>query len=290
MIYQNFSYSCPTDLHEAVALLNEPGISSQALAGGTDLIIELSRGTIQAKRIVDINRIPELKIIQENGRITIGAAVTFNEIIGNAMLQNKAPLLVKACREIGSPQIRNLGTMGGNVAHASISADSLPALVCHEAVAIIQSGAGRTCIPAAEIVIGPGQSRIPAGGLIECFELEPLPANYRVAFERVGRRKAMSIARLSIAAMGALDSAGKIEAVRLVAGAAFAQFQRITAVENMLLGQTPGERLFCEAGECMAQRYEAASGKRWSAEWKSKAIAALTERALRQLFGEQNGD
>ena len=288
MIIENLSYTCPTDLQEAIALLSDPGVCSQALAGGTDLIIELNRGSIKADRVVDINHIPELKMIRENGRITIGAAVTFTEIIESPLLQNKALLLVKACREIGSPQIRNLATMGGNVAHASISADSLPALVCLEAEVMIQSPAGIIYIPAAEIVTGAGKTKIPAGGLIQSFEINPLPAGHRVAFERIGRRKSMSIARLSMAALGSLDANGKIETIRLVPGAAFAQFQRMKVVEDMLLGQTPTERLFCTAGQCMAQLYEAASGKRWSAEWKEKAIAAITERALRQVFGDYN--
>ncbi len=287
MIFQNFSYTCPTELQEAIALLNEPGVRSQVLAGGTDLIIELSRGSVKADRIVDINRIPELKMIRENGRISVGAAATFTEIIENALLQSKAPLLVKACQEIGSRQVRNLGTMGGNVAHASISADSLPVLVCLDADVIIQSPAGKIYIPASEIISGPGQTSIPAGGLIQSFEMNPIPAGSRVAFERIGRRKAMSIARLSMAALGSLDSQGKIETIRLVPGAAFAQFQRMTLVEELLLGQTPTERLFYAAGQGVAQFFESASGKRWSAEWKGKAIAAITERALRQVFGGQ---
>ncbi|MDR3576154.1 MAG: FAD binding domain-containing protein [Anaerolineaceae bacterium] len=288
MIFQNFSYECPTDLEEAVALLGEPGISSHVLAGGTDLIIDLSTGSVKADRLVDINRIPELKMIRENGHITVGAAVTFTEIIASPLLQSKAPLLVKACREIGSLQIRNLATMGGNVAHAAICADSLPALVCLEADAVILSPAGKTCIPLTEFVAGPGQTRLPAGGIIQSFEIKPLPVGCRTAFERIGRRKAMSIARLSMAALGKVGADGKIEEVRLVPGAAFAQFQRRTTVEAMLLGQKPSERLFCEAGQCMAALYETASGKRWSAEWKVKTIAAITERALRQVFGEQN--
>ena len=288
MIFQNFTYECPTDIEEAVALLGEPGITSHVLAGGTDLIIDLRTGSVKTDRVVDINHIPELKMIQENGHITVGAAVTFTEMIASPLLQSKAPLLVKACREIGSLQIRNLATMGGNVAHAAICADSLPALVCLEADAVIQSPTGKLCIPVTEFVTGPGQTKLPAGALIQSFELKPLPAGCRVAFERIGRRKAMSIARLSMAALGKVGTDGKIEEVRLVPGAAFAQFQRKTEVEAILLGKKPTESLFCEAGQSMAKLYEDASGKRWSAEWKGKAIAAITERALRQVFGGQN--
>ncbi|HMD90914.1 MAG TPA: FAD binding domain-containing protein [Anaerolineaceae bacterium] len=288
MIQQTFLYECPTDMEEAISLLAEPGICSLALAGGTDLMIDLRQGSIKVDRIVDINRIPELKMIRENEHISIGAAVTFSEIIASPVLQTKSPLLVKACREIGSKQIRNVATIGGNVAHAAICADSLPALVCLEANAVIQSAAGQICIPVAQLVSGPGQTRIPVGGLIQSFEINPLPGGYRTAYERIGRRKAMSIARLSMAAMGCLGGDGKIAAIHLVPGAAFAQFQRSTAVENRLLGETPSERLFIEAGQHMAALYEAASGKRWSAAWKTKAIAAITERVLRSIFGGQN--
>ena len=286
MIFQNFSYTCPTSIREAVDLLSETGIASKPIAGGTDLIIGLRSGAVRVDRVVDVTHIPELKGIKKNGCISIGAAATFTEIIENPLVQKEAPLLAKACQGIGSLQIRNLATIGGNVANAAICADSLPALVCLGANTIIQSSSGMIRIPTTDFVTGLGQIQLPAGGLIQSFEFEPLPKDNKFAIERIGRRRAMSISRLTLVVSGSTGSDGKINAIRVSPGAAFPQFRRFKEVEDLLYGETPAESLFVAAGQAMAQQYHLISGKRWSAEWKEKAIAAITERALRKVFGD----
>ena len=98
----------------------------------------------------------------------------------------------------------------------------------------------------------------------------------------------MAIARLSLAALGSLGPDGRIDRVHLVPGAAFPTFKRNTPVEDLLLGKQPDEALFIAAGQAMAHQFTLVSGSRWSAEWKIQAIAAITERALRQIFGGIN--
>jgi len=288
MIFQDFSYACPTNIQEAITLLGEPGMRSCPIAGGTDLTIALRNNSVKTDRLVDITRISELKSIKINHCISIGAAVTFAEIIENSILLKQVPLLVNASEKVGSYQIRNLGTIGGNVANAAICADSLPALVCLEADAIIQSPHGQLRLPVSDLVTGPGQTKIPSGGIIQSFEISPLFTGIKTVFERIGRRKSMAIARLSLAGLGSTGSDGKINRVHLVPGASFPQFRRITIVEDLLLGKYPDENLFVAAGKAMANQFNLVSGNRWSAEWKIKAIAAITERALRQIFGGNN--
>jgi len=289
MIFQDFSYECPTNIQDAVAMLDEAGVRSCPIAGGTDLTIGLRNGWILVDRLVDLTRILELRTIQKaNQVVRIGAAVTFTEIINNPMLRKDLPLLVKACEQVGCDQIRNLGTIGGNVANAAVCADSLPPLVCLGSVAVIQSPRGQTRIPISEFVTGPNQTCMPHGGLIESIEIPAQPAGVKGAFERIGRRKAMAIARLSLAALGSLGSDGRISRVHLVPGAAFPRFMRITPVEDLLIGKQPEEALFAAAGQAMADQFNQVSGNRWSAEWKLKAMAAITERALRQVFGGMN--
>jgi CO/xanthine dehydrogenase FAD-binding subunit len=285
MIYQDFSYECPTNINEAVALLSEKGVRSCPIAGGTDLTIALRSNSVKINRIVDINRIPELKRIEDNQKIVIGAAVTFNEIIENPMLQKQLPVLVEGCKYIGSEQIRNAATIGGNVANAAVPADSIPILVCLGADAILQTPQGEVRIPVSELIIGPNKTKIPEGGIIKSFEIPHIPAEAKTNFQRIGRRRSMSIARLSMAAMGSIGSDGKIHEARLVAGSAFPTFKRIQCVEDILTGKKPEKSLFVAAGKEMAEEFVRVSGKRWSTEWKVKAIAAITERALNQVFG-----
>jgi carbon-monoxide dehydrogenase medium subunit len=280
----NFEYVRSHSLAEAIALLNEPGVRTRVLAGGTDLVNQHRGGTVSCDRLVDVAHVPELRTIEANGQITIGAAVTHTEIVESAVLGEKAPLLVRACQEIGSPQIRNIATIGGNVVNAAACADTLPALVCLGAEATVITDKGEQRLPVSDLVVGVNETTMPPGGLVRAFSFDLPPAGCRVSYQRIGRRRAMSIARLSVAAMGALDDAGKISLVRIAPGAAFSRFRRISAVEEMLLGQRPTPGLVAEAGQCMVDQFLAESGDRWSAPYKRQTIAVLTERALAEVM------
>jgi CO/xanthine dehydrogenase FAD-binding subunit len=130
------------------------------------------------------------------------------------------------------------------------------------------------------------ETRLPPGGLIQAFEFEAPPAGSRMSFQRIGRRQAMAIARLSIAALGAVDTSGgsRVSLLRVVPGAAFARYQRATSVEDLLVGQQPSTERIMAAGQEMARLFLQESGGRWSAQYKERAIAALTERALHEVL------
>ncbi len=288
----DFGYVCAHSIDEAIRWLNEPKYRSRILAGGTDLLVEARSSPVEFDRVVDITRIPELATIEVDGTpgspIVIGAAVTFTRLLRHEGLRTHAPLLVEACSAIGSPQIRNAATLGGNVANAAACADSVPALVCLDAEAIIVSADGETRCPVAELITGTHKTQLAPGALIRAFVFNSQPEGCRTAFERLGRRRAMAIARLSLAALGERSPTGEITSMRLVPGAAFARFRRARAVEDALIGQAPSPELFVMAGRQMADLFLAESGRRWSAEWKEKALAALTERALRRVVGGPN--
>jgi CO/xanthine dehydrogenase FAD-binding subunit len=290
----DFGYVCAHRLEEAVRLLNEPGYRSRVIAGGTDLLVEARSGEVDFDRVVDVTRVPELKALEVNGptanHVVIGAAVTFTQLLGHAGLRAHVPLLVEACGHIGSPQIRNAATLGGNVANAAACADSVPALVCLEAEAIIVSPAGETRCRVADLITGTHRTQLSGGALIRAFTFDIPPAGSRGAFERLGRRRSMAIARLSLAALGGCGGDGRVAWLRLAAGAAFARFRRASAVEELVIGQFPSAELFAAAGRRMAELFMVESGKRWSAEWKAPALAALTERALRRVAGGVDAD
>jgi CO/xanthine dehydrogenase FAD-binding subunit len=281
----DFTYSRAHSLDETMALLNEPGVRSRVLAGGTDLINQLRAGDAAFDRIVDVAHVPELRVIEANGCVIVGAAVTHAEIVESGVLRASAPLLVKACRQIGSVQIRNIATIGGNVVNAAACADTLPALVCLDAEAIIVTGAGEQRLAVSDLVIGVNRTSLAEGSLLRAFTFNPPPASSQASFQRIGRRQAMAIARLSVAAMGALDDSGTVSYLRVVPGAAFARFRRMTGIEEMLVGRRPAPDLLTNAGSVMADEFLAESGGRWSAPYKRQAIAALTERALAEVLG-----
>src|SRR5271157_1121434 len=282
---EKFHYIRATSVTEAIELLNEPGIVSRPLAGGTDLVL-LARLDKICDRVVDITQIPELhQIMRNNDQIVIGAGATFSEIIESGIVQETAPVLVQACRQIGAPQIRNMGTIGGNVANAAACADSIPALVCLDAVATVLTKNGEHRWPVAELIVRPNRTQIPKGGLLVSLSyIAPQPGS-RSTFLKLGRRNALAISRLTIAALGRLDSAGMIAETRIVPGSATPQIVRFTRVEAGLVGQLPTESLCREASLQTVAEMTGITGRRWSSEFKEPALQAMVNRALLQVFG-----
>ena len=282
---ERFGYVRATSIAEAVALLNEPGIRSRPLAGGTDLVLLTRAEPALCNRVVDISLIPDLhRIHREGDRVVIGAAATFSEVIESPIVVQTAPVLIQACRQVGATQIRNMGTLGGNVANAAACADSLPALVCLDAVARVLTPQGEREWPVSELVRGPNRTIIPTGGLLVSLSYPvPLPGSQSV-FIKLGRRNAMAISRLTVAALGRLDSAGRIAEARLVPGSATPQICRFNAVEASLLGQAPSRDLYQSAARLTAEEMIRLAGRRWSSEFKEPALIAMTARALAQVF------
>jgi|WetSurMetagenome_2_1015567.scaffolds.fasta_scaffold174533_2 CO/xanthine dehydrogenase FAD-binding subunit len=284
---KEFKYLRAGTINEALTLLNEPGTNSRPLAGGTDLAVLLRANPNLCDRVVDISLIPELHAIQqENGWVKIGAAVTFTEIIENRAIQETAPILIQACSQIGAVQIRNMGTLGGNICNAAVCADSLPALVCLDALAHIQTPAGKKVMPVAELVVGPNQTRLLQGELLIAFSYQvPDPSN-RSVFIKLGRRNAMAISRLTVAVIGRMNNLGKIAEVRIVAGAVTPQTNRMNEVEKILLDQYPNQTLFAQAASQVNEEVIRDTGRRWSSEYKEPALMTLMERALASVFSD----
>lgn len=281
---ERFGYVRANSISEALALLNEPGMKSRPLAGGTDLLL-ITRHQKVCDRVVDITQIPEMHTIERRGNhVVIGAGAVFREVVDNPLVQETAPVLVQACSQIGAVQIRNMGTLGGNVVNAAACADSLPALVCLNAVAHVRTPDAELEIPVTEFIKSPNKTQLPAGGLLVSLSYPMPQTNSRSAFIKLGRRNAMAISRLTVAALGRLDDGGLIVEARVVPGSAAPQIVHFTPVEHFLLGKSPDSQVFDEAGQLAVEEMERISGRRWSSEYKEPALKALVVRALFQIF------
>jgi CO/xanthine dehydrogenase Mo-binding subunit/aerobic-type carbon monoxide dehydrogenase small subunit (CoxS/CutS family)/CO/xanthine dehydrogenase FAD-binding subunit len=293
-----YSYIRARTIPEAIALLNEAGVVSRPLAGGTDLVLLMRHERKAASggngrpgqsfdRVVDISLIPELRrIAQEGQRVIIGAAASFSEVIESDLVWRTAATLAQACQLVGATQIRNMGTLGGNVANAAACADSLPALVCMDAAARLLTAQGERVLPVSELILRPNRTQIPPGGLLLSLEYTIPAEGSRSVFIKLGRRNAMAISRLTVAALGRLDASGRIAEARLAPGSAAPQFTRFTAVEAMLLGQAPGRELFAEAGQATIAEVRRITGVRWSSEYKEPALRSMVAKALRAVFSQ----
>ena len=258
---------------------------SRPLAGGTDVVVFVRHEQPPFDRVVDITRVPELKVIERRGdEIVVGAGVTFTEAAESALLQEVAAGLVEACLSVGGPAIRNAGTLGGNTVNAAACADSLPALACLDAVAHVRSLTGERHFLLNEFILGANRTAIQPGELLTHFTFPVPPAGVRSAFMKLGRRNAQAISRLSMAAAGRLDASGRVDYVRLAPGAAMPRPQRFTEVEEMLLGQEPTDELLAAAGAKTAEVMIGVTGRRWSTEYKEVAIQGMAEQTLRRVL------
>jgi CO/xanthine dehydrogenase FAD-binding subunit len=280
-----FSYVRAGQVSEALTLLNQPGYTNRLLAGSTDLLLLLRNRPDLCDRVVDITLIPELhRITRQGNTVTIGAAATFTEILSNPIIQATAPLLIQACATVGAVKIRNVATIGGNVANAAACADSLPALVCLDAVARVLTPGQEFTRPVAELVVKPNQTIIPPGGLLESLNYTVPTPGSRSYFNKLGRRKAMAISRLTVAIIGRVNEHGTIVEARIVTGSATPHISRLVQAEAVLLGQKPSQALFTAAGRAVANEMIRLSGLRWSTEFKEPAIIAMTAQSLSKIF------
>ncbi len=284
-----FTYIRPQTLDETLHLLAQPQKRSRLLAGGTDLMIRLRYAAPDFDRIIDISRLPELKIIaREEDSIHIGASVTYTEILESALLQDLTPFFVAAARQIAGPQIRNQGSIGGNIVNAAGGADMLPPLVCLDATVQLASKQGQRSLLLTDFIEQPHRTRIrPEEVLTRIIFPAPQPETNAV-FIKLGRQRTKAISRITIAAMGRTDARGRISFMRFVPGAIAPRVQRFTAVEERLLGELPLPELFRQAGEEAVRVMNALTGGRWSSDYKIPALRTLTQRALAAIFSLQS--
>jgi CO/xanthine dehydrogenase FAD-binding subunit len=279
---RSFEYFSPKSQSEACVLLAEFGTDAQILAGGTDVMLELRKPTARSpKALVDISRIPGLKGVEESGdSIVIRPLTTHTEILRSDVVATYAPLLRAAVSTIGSPQVRNRGTVGGNIMNAAACADTVPPLIALNAEIKLKSSSGERIMVLMDFFVKPYVTAARRDEILIEIRFPKLPVNARSSFIRLGRRKALSIARLSVAAILQKDESGVVTDARIVPGAAFPKWQRVPEAERLLIGLKPSRELFAEAGRRVSDVMISFTGRRWSTEYKVPVIAALVRRAL----------
>lgn len=284
-----FDYARAHSLQEALDLLARSGDKARVLAGGTDLVVafrEENERIRQVDVVVDISYLEELSYIrEEEGGIALGPLSTHADIAASPLIREVAPFLAQACSQVGSPQIRNRGTIGGNICNASPAADTLPVLVALDAEVTIQSLEGQRRLALAEFVVAPYRTVLQPGEMVTEIRFAKPARGAGTCFLKLGRRKAMSIARLSVAAMIEKNEEGYITKARIAPGAALPIPARVRSAEETLEGKKLTRDLAIEAGKKMAEEMVSITGQRWSTPYKMPVIAALTRRAILQAGG-----
>ena len=191
---QEFVYERPETIDDAVVAMAAG--DARALAGGTDLIPQLREGRRQAGRIVDLKRIPELTAIvaRPDGGVSIGAAATASAVARHAGVAAAYPAVAQSARLIGGVQIQNRASLGGNICNAAPSADAVPALVCHEARALIAGRNGRREVAVETLFQGPGRTKLEPGEVLVSILLPPPQPRSAAKYLRFTPRREMDIA------------------------------------------------------------------------------------------------
>lgn len=280
----SFDYKIPKTLEEACNLLWQYGERAKVIAGGTDLVISLRNGLLRPEILIDITNLPELRRIEEReGWVYIGGAVTHSEIASSSMIHTYGRILSQATFQIGSPQIRNVGTIGGNIVNASPAADTLPPLMVLEATANIVSKEGEKEIPVGSLFKGPYKSTLQPHEILVSISFKKLPPYMKGSFIRLARREGMAIPRMSVAVI--LQREGDwIEDVRISVGAVTPIPNRMKEAESFLRHQRFDLNLLKMASQKVSSEMISKSGIRSSTSYKKPVVEVLVERAIRQAF------
>lgn len=234
-------YHTPATTDEAVDLLTQYAGQARVIAGGTDLLIDLrAEGGEVQHALVDITRIPELSsIVEQDGQVTIGAGVTHTAIVKSPLLAAKATCLVESCGVVGGPQVRNVATLGGNIAHALPAGDGTTSVVALDAQAEIVKDGQRQWVPIIEMFLGPGKSLLDSTRDILLRVRFTLCAEREAtAFKRIMRPQGVALPVLGCAVWVRVDECGEnYEDVRVCIAPVGPRPQRITVVEEALRGQ-----------------------------------------------------
>lgn len=281
------TYARPRTLDEALLFLKGHGLDTRPLAGGTDVMVDLRSGKLKTPYLLDISRLPELQGISmsEEG-LSIGAGVTISEIHSSPLVAEHAPSLIKSCAFFGSLQIRNVATIGGNVGNASPSADTAPSLLVHGAKAVLAGPEGERTVPVENLFEGPYRSGVRDEELILRFIMTPAKGMFS-DFQKIGRRKALAISRMSMAVLADRAKDGTFRFVRLALGSATPTPMRMKGVESFLSGKRPEGRVLLEGARLMAEEMVLITGIRESTVYKEKAVQGLFLRITGPLL--ENG-
>lgn len=276
-----FAYIVPKTIDELICFLKDYGSEACILAGGTDLLINLKSASMIPSYVVDITRIKELNGVQaEDGIIIIGALATHSAVVENLLIRQGASFLAEAALTVGSTQIRNVGTVGGNIANASPAADIVPPLIALDTQVRLVSFKGERILSLHEIYAGPYRTIIAPEEFIADVRFKRLTHGTGSCFLKLARRNALAISRLSVAVALELGMEGKIKKARISPGSVLPMPLRIKKAEEILCEAYPGEQLFREAGATVGKEMIRVSGRRSSTPYKEPVISNMVRRAL----------
>ncbi|QFU24870.1 molybdopterin-dependent oxidoreductase [Shewanella eurypsychrophilus] len=285
----NTNVTTPRSLAEALASLADASLIP--LAGGTDILV---RGRLHTKsyNLLNISALAELKgITLVNDQVIIGGGANFNEIVENGIIAETFPIFWEACKTVGSNQIRNRATIGGNLINAAPCAESIPPLLIYNALVELQSATETRRFPISEFICGSYKTLIKPGELLTkvILPIDNIP-NALHKYRQLGRRNAVNISRLSLACVLSLNEKNQVDLIRIADGALFSHPRRLVELERYLLGRQLTAENLAETERQLLDMIETAIGGRWSAQYKQPVFINMFRSVMREIVTELAGD
>ncbi len=278
-----YGYHRPTNLDEAF-LLAEEIPDSRFVAGGTDLLVQLRKGEPEPPALISLRGLSELRGVETSKRVRIGATVPLSDVEVNPAVADMFPALAESITKLGSRQIRNVATVGGNLCNASPAADTAPPLLIYGAAVELRDARGTREVTVEDFLQGPGQTALRSGEILTAILLDPPADGTRSVFLRKGR-VAMDLPISSVAALAERDGA-TWPRVRLAAGAVAPVPLRLRHSEAIVEGTNLDAGIRARARETARSEISPITDLRSTEDYRRHLTGVLVERALEYLAGE----
>ncbi|TET69647.1 MAG: xanthine dehydrogenase family protein subunit M [Candidatus Aminicenantes bacterium] len=279
---RRFDYLRPKSLKEALQQ-KKTIAGAKFISGGTDLLVQIKNRELQPPTLISLRSIPELATIEINGGARIGALATISDIIQHNELGLNYPVLVEAARRLGSVQIRNVATVGGNLCNCSPSADMALPLLVLEAKVRLRTAKARREIQISEFFKGPGESCLSSDEILTDIILDPPHQKAKATFLKKGRVK-MDLAIASLAVLLEMEG-GKCRKARIAAGSVAPVPLRLYKVEALLEGSTVTEKLAAEAQRLATKIISPITDIRATEEYRRQIVRVYVKRGLEKILG-----
>jgi carbon-monoxide dehydrogenase medium subunit len=277
-------YLQPASLKETFHLLTSYSGSAKILAGGTDLLIQQAIESSSEIIAISLKDVEDLRQIGKTaeGDIFVGAMVRHAEVAQSPLMNQYFPALAKASHCVGSPSIRNLATIGGNICNASPSADTAPPLLAYDAKAIIMGPSGERAIGLEDFFTGPSTNALKRREILKGFLLTPKPG-WVSDYEKLGLRKAMEIAIANVCVALEMDGHKRCSGIRIALGAVAPTPIRAKKAESILKDKRVTPELIRECAEAAVEETKPISDIRASADYRKKMIHFLVKKMVSAL-------
>lgn len=284
---KKFDYFRPKDINEALAL-KEKHVGALFLSGGTDIFVKMKNGSLSVKTLIDIGNLDSLTgIVEEEGEIVIGAACKVSDIERAAIIKEKIPVLAESAHTLGSPQVRNLATIGGNICNASPSADLIPALLVLDAKLEITGAKGECLIPVVEFFQGPGSTILSAGEMLKAIRIPVPHGDISAIYLKQSLKQSMDIAVVGVALL--VKGKDVVEFCRIGLGAVAPTPLRAYEAEKYLTNKRIDTESIARTALLAKEACRPIDDVRTTAAYRAKIVEVMTKRGLGMLVRRRKG-